>query len=101
MVTRLLLVCCVWIGPLYCDDFAVRGIGHHPWHCYQPAVMVQVSFVCAGFVREAFLEFYPEEAVKDLEPASFFEKYKTNRISLQQAKDYEEVLVKRCDLLCC
>lgn len=45
--------------------------------------------------REAFLEFYPEEAVKDLEPASFFAKYKTNRISLQQAKDYEEVLVKR------
>ena len=46
-------------------------------------------------VREAFLEFYPEKAVKDLEPASFFEKYKTNRISLQQAKDYETVLVKR------
>lgn len=45
--------------------------------------------------REAFLEFYPEEAVQDLEPASFFKKYKTNRISLQQAKDYEEVLVKR------
>lgn len=41
------------------------------------------------------MEFYPEEAVKDLEPASFFAKYKTNRISLQQAKDYEEVLVKR------
>ncbi|CAM9938300.1 unnamed protein product [Pylaiella littoralis] len=48
---------------------------------------------------EAFLEFYPEEAVKDLEPASFFAKYKTNRISLQQAKDYEEVLVKRLEKL--
>lgn len=45
--------------------------------------------------REAFLEFYPEKAVKDLEPANFFAKYKTNRISLQQAKDYEEVLMKR------
>ena len=41
------------------------------------------------------MEFYPEKAVQDLEPASFFSKYKTNRISLQQAKDYEEVLVKR------
>ncbi|CAM9747974.1 unnamed protein product [Ascophyllum nodosum] len=48
---------------------------------------------------EAFLEFYPEKAVKDLEPASFFEKYKTNRISLQQAKDYETVLVKRLEKL--
>lgn len=45
--------------------------------------------------REAFLEFYPEESVEDLEPATFFSKYKTNRISLQQAKDYEEVLVQR------
>lgn len=54
-----------------------------------PAVVV---FAC---IREAFLEFYPEEAVQDLEPASFFAKYKTNRITLQQAKDYEEVLVKR------
>lgn len=50
---------------------------------------------CCACIREAFLEFYPEEAVKDLEPAGFFAKYKTNRISLQQAKDYEEVLVKR------
>ncbi|CAN0014114.1 unnamed protein product [Ectocarpus sp. 6 AP-2014] len=48
---------------------------------------------------EAFLEFYPEEAVKDLEPAGFFAKYETNRISLQQAKDYEEVLVKRLEKL--
>lgn len=41
------------------------------------------------------MEFYPEKSVQDLEPAAFFSKYKTNRISLQQAKDYEEALVQR------
>lgn len=82
-----------------------RGLAYNS---YKAAAVIRATFFFSFFSialrlrsgvaplnREAFLEFYPEEAINDLEPASFFAKYKTNRITLQQAKDYEEVLVKR------
>lgn len=49
---------------------------------------------------KAFVEFYPEEKVKDLAPHPFFAQYKdSNRITLQMAKDYEDALCQRLEAL--
>mmetsp|Transcript_4019 Transcript_4019/g.5978 ORF Transcript_4019/g.5978 Transcript_4019/m.5978 type:complete len:1164 (-) Transcript_4019:285-3776(-) len=49
----------------------------------------------AWALYEGMAKAYPEDKISDLDPHGFFAKYGTTRITLQQSKDYEEVLKQR------